>query len=279
MNASTARALFVGLLVAVWFWLTGQARLRIEIWPGIVALGCYFAAGGGVSGLQKTVIGTLSGVVWVLVADAVRVAVGGTSIVAALIAGGMAVGIILVARVPFLGFVAGAFPGGDPGRHLPRRRRVARLPRRAVGRRRRGAPRVGQTVPVRTTGVGMLPTPVSRPYLFSSLPRGASSDAHGDERSTVSHRQVQSGDESDGGGARDLHRPGRRRAGTLSPRGYGSHAGTVRHALPRRRLDRAAGGASCARQSHERVSAVQVRPDRGFARHQDVRGKGLGEDA
>jgi len=111
MNASTARALFVGLLVAVWVWLSGQARLRVEIWPGIVALGCYYAAGGGVSGLQKTVIGTLSGVVWVLIADAVRVAVGGTSIVSALIAGAMAVGIILVARVPFLGFVAGAFAG------------------------------------------------------------------------------------------------------------------------------------------------------------------------
>jgi hypothetical protein len=111
MNASTARALFVGLLVAVWFWLSGQARLRLEIWPGIVALGCYFAAGGGVSGLQKTVIGTLSGVVWVLVADAVRVAVGGTSIVTALIWGAMVAGIILVARVPFLGFVAGALIG------------------------------------------------------------------------------------------------------------------------------------------------------------------------
>lgn len=111
MNASTARALFVGLLIAVWVWLTGQAKLRVDVWPGIVALGCYFAAGGGVSGLQKTVIGTLSGVAWVLVADAVRVAVGGTSIIGALIAGAMATGIILVSRVPFLGFVAGAFAG------------------------------------------------------------------------------------------------------------------------------------------------------------------------
>jgi len=120
MNASTARALFVGLLVAVWVWLTSQARLRIEVWPGIVALGCYFAAGGGVSGLQKTLIGTLSGVVWVLVADAVQVAVGGTSIVAALIAGAMVAGIILVARVPFLGFVAGALIGAGVawGKHV-----------------------------------------------------------------------------------------------------------------------------------------------------------------
>lgn len=111
MNASTARALFVGLLVAVWVWLTAQARLKVEVWPGIVALGCYFAAGGGVSGLQKTLIGTLSGVAWVLVADAVRVAVGGTTIVWALIAGAIVAGIILVSRVPFLGFVAGALAG------------------------------------------------------------------------------------------------------------------------------------------------------------------------
>jgi len=111
MNASTARALLVGLLVALWVWLSGMARLRVEIWPGIVALGCYFAAGGGVSGLQKTLIGTLSGVVWVLLADAVRVAIGGTSIVTALIAGAMACAIILVARLPLLSFIAGAFAG------------------------------------------------------------------------------------------------------------------------------------------------------------------------
>jgi len=111
MNASTARALFVGLLVAVWVWASGMARLRVDIWPGIVALGCYFAAGGGISGLQKTIIGTLSGVVWVLLADAVRVAIGGTSIVTALVYGAMAVGIILVQRVPFLSFVGGAFAG------------------------------------------------------------------------------------------------------------------------------------------------------------------------
>lgn len=111
MNASTARALFVGLLVAVWVWVAGIARLRVDIWPGIVALGCYFAAGGGVSGLQKSIIGTVSGVVWVLLADAVRVAIGGTSVVAALIAGAMALGIMLQGRVPFLSFTAGAFAG------------------------------------------------------------------------------------------------------------------------------------------------------------------------
>jgi hypothetical protein len=111
MNASTARALVLGLLVALWVWLSGVVRLRVEIWVGVVAIGCYFAAGGGVAGLQKTLFGTISGVAWVLLASAVRVAVGGTSIVTALILGAMTVGLVLQARVPFLSFTAGAFAG------------------------------------------------------------------------------------------------------------------------------------------------------------------------
>ena len=118
MNSNTARALFVGLLVAVWVWVSGVARLNLSVWAGVVALGCYFASGGGVSGLQKTLIGTLSGVVWVLIADAVRVAIGGTSIVAALIWGAMACGIMFQARLPFLSFTAGAFAGAGVARLL-----------------------------------------------------------------------------------------------------------------------------------------------------------------
>jgi len=111
MNASTARALFVGLLVAVWVWVSGAARLNLSLWAPLVALGCYFAAGGGVSGLQKTLFGTVSGVAWVLITEAVIVAVGGTKIVAALIWGAMACAIMFTARVPFLSFTAGAFAG------------------------------------------------------------------------------------------------------------------------------------------------------------------------
>ena len=118
MNASTARALLVGLLVAVWVWVSGVARLNVSVWAGVVALGCFFAAGGGVSGLQKTLFGTLSGVVWVLVADAVRVAVGGTSIVAALIWGAMACGIMFQSRFPLLSFTGGAFAGAGVARLL-----------------------------------------------------------------------------------------------------------------------------------------------------------------
>lgn len=118
MNASTARALLVGLLVAVWVYVSSAARLNVSVWAGVVALGCYFASGGGVPGLQKTLLGTLSGVAWVLVADAVRVAVGGTSIVVALIWGAMACGIMFQSRLPFLSFTAGAFAGAGVARLL-----------------------------------------------------------------------------------------------------------------------------------------------------------------
>jgi hypothetical protein len=118
VNANTARALFVGLLVAVWVWVSNTARLNVSVWAGVVALGCFYAAGGGVSGLQKALFGTISGVVWVLVADAVRVAVGGTSIVVALIWGAMACGIMFQARVPFLSFTAGALAGAGVARLL-----------------------------------------------------------------------------------------------------------------------------------------------------------------
>jgi len=111
MNASTARALLVGLLVAVWFWVRQVAGLHLSPWAPLVALGCYFAAGGGVAGLQKTLFGTISGVAWVLVAQAVLIAIGGTRIVAALIWGAMATAIMFQSRVPLLSFTAGAFVG------------------------------------------------------------------------------------------------------------------------------------------------------------------------
>jgi hypothetical protein len=111
MNTMTTRALIVGLLVAVLTWVAGAARLHVSMWAGFVALGCYFAAGGGVTGLQKTVVATLSGVVWVLIAQAVRVAIGGGSIVAALVLGATAAVLALQSRLPLLSFTAGAFAG------------------------------------------------------------------------------------------------------------------------------------------------------------------------
>jgi hypothetical protein len=111
MNTTTVRALMVGLLMALWAWIAGAARLHVSLWPGVVALGCFFAAGAGVSGLQRTVVAAVAGVVWVMIYHAVRVAIGGGDVVAALLLGAMAGLIMLQARVPLLSFTAGAFAG------------------------------------------------------------------------------------------------------------------------------------------------------------------------
>ncbi len=111
MNTMTVRALMVGVLIALWAWVAGVARLNVSMWAGVVALGCLFAAGGGASGLQKTIVATLSGVVWVLIADAVRVAIAGHGVVWAVILGATACALALQSRVPLLSFTAGAFAG------------------------------------------------------------------------------------------------------------------------------------------------------------------------
>ena len=111
MNTMTMRALAVGLLVAVWAWIANAARLHVSMWAGFVALGCYFAAGGGVTGLQRAVVATLSGVVWVLIAQAVRGAIGGGSLVGPIVLGATAAALALQSRVPLLSFTAGAFAG------------------------------------------------------------------------------------------------------------------------------------------------------------------------
>ena len=111
MNTMTVRALMLGLVIALWAWLADVARLHVSLWAGVVALGCFFAAGGSVPGLQKAIVAPLSGVVWVLVAHAVRGAIGGGNVVAAVILGATAAAIVLQSQVRLLSFTAGAFAG------------------------------------------------------------------------------------------------------------------------------------------------------------------------
>jgi len=77
----------------------------------IVALGCSLAAGGGVPGLQKTVAGTISGVVWAILVHGVSRALGNQDLVQALVLGAAAFGMVLQAQLPLLSYTAGAFAG------------------------------------------------------------------------------------------------------------------------------------------------------------------------
>src|SRR2546421_11158977 len=72
MNTMTARALMVGVLIAIWAWLASVARLNVSMWAGVVALGCFYASGGGVAGVQKTIAAAGSGGGWGRLARAGR---------------------------------------------------------------------------------------------------------------------------------------------------------------------------------------------------------------
>jgi len=111
MNAMTARGLSLAAVVAVWTAISEIARVNLSLWPVIVALGCSLAAGGGIPGLQKTAAGTISGVVWALLAHWVSRALGGQDVVQALVLGAAAFGMVLQAQLPLLSYTAGAFAG------------------------------------------------------------------------------------------------------------------------------------------------------------------------
>ena len=111
MNPMTMRGVSLAVVVAVWTAISEMARVNLSLWPVIVALGCSLAAGGGIPGLQRMLAGTISGVVWALVAHAVTRALGGQDLVQALVLGGAAFGMVLQARLPLLSYTAGAFAG------------------------------------------------------------------------------------------------------------------------------------------------------------------------
>jgi len=111
MNTITARGLSLALVVAVWTAISHFGRVPVQLWPVIVGLACFLAAGGGIPGLQKSIASTLSGVVWVLLYVAVSRALGRQPMVDALVLGAALFGIVFQARVPLLSYTPGAIAG------------------------------------------------------------------------------------------------------------------------------------------------------------------------
>jgi hypothetical protein len=111
MNALTTKALSMALVVALWALISHLGKLPLQLWPVIVGLACFVGAGGGVSGLQKSILGTASGVVWAMLYVAVTGALGRSEIVDALVLGAAVFGMVFQARVPLLSYTAGAIAG------------------------------------------------------------------------------------------------------------------------------------------------------------------------
>lgn len=110
MDALVALALSIGVLIAGWTYVAlGPGAL--PVWAGIVAWGCFFAAGGKTDGLMKTLASNLSGVFWAFLALTAWNQFGGGLPVLSVLVGVAAIAMVLQAKVPALGFIPGAFIG------------------------------------------------------------------------------------------------------------------------------------------------------------------------
>jgi hypothetical protein len=110
MDALVALALSIGILIAGWTYLAlGVAAL--PVWAGIVAWGCFFAAGGKTAGLTKTLASNLSGVLWAFLALYLWNRFGGGVPMLSLLVGIAAFIMVIQAKIPALSFIPGAFLG------------------------------------------------------------------------------------------------------------------------------------------------------------------------
>jgi uncharacterized protein DUF1097 len=110
MDVLVALSISIGVLIALWTYVAlGVAGL--PVWAGIVAWGCFFAAGGKTTGLSKTIAANLSGVVWAFLALYAAKTLGGTVPVLSLCVGVAALLMVLQAKIPALSFIPGAFLG------------------------------------------------------------------------------------------------------------------------------------------------------------------------
>jgi hypothetical protein len=110
MDALVALALSIGILIAGWTYVAlGPGAL--PVWAGIVAWGCFFAAGGKTEGLLKTLASNISGVFWAFLALTAWNQFGGGLPVLSVLVGVAAVFMVLQAKVPTLAFIPGAFLG------------------------------------------------------------------------------------------------------------------------------------------------------------------------
>jgi hypothetical protein len=83
----------------------------LPVWAGIVAWGCFFAAGGKTAGLTKTIAANLSGVLWAFLALYLWNQFGGGVPLLSLLVGIAAFIMVLQAKIPALSFIPGAFLG------------------------------------------------------------------------------------------------------------------------------------------------------------------------
>ena len=110
MDVLVALGISIGILIAGWTYVAlGPGAL--PVWAGIVAWGCFFAAGGKTTGLTKTIASNLSGVFWAFVALYLNASLHGGTGTLSLLVGVIAFLMVVQAKIPALSFIPGAFLG------------------------------------------------------------------------------------------------------------------------------------------------------------------------
>ena len=110
MDMLLALGISIGVLIAGWTYVAlGPGAL--PVWAGIVAWGCFFAAGGKTTGLTKTIASNLSGVLWAFIALQAATRLGGGTAVLSAAVGVAALIMVMQSKIPVLSFIPGAFLG------------------------------------------------------------------------------------------------------------------------------------------------------------------------
>ena len=110
MDMLVALGLSIGVLIAIWTYLAVSV-LSLPVWVGILAWGCFFAAGGKTAGLMKTIAANISGVFWAYIAVMVTTSLGGSVPALSAMVGVVAFAMVLQAKISPLSFIPGAFIG------------------------------------------------------------------------------------------------------------------------------------------------------------------------
>ncbi|MBA2565394.1 MAG: DUF1097 domain-containing protein [Gemmatimonadetes bacterium] len=111
MSLYTALGIAIGILIAVWTYLSLGTDVGLIVWAGIVAWGAFYAAGGGTEGFMKTVATNLSGILWGFLVLLIAGMIGGGVAIVALLVGVAAFMMCVQANLPLLSFIPGAFLG------------------------------------------------------------------------------------------------------------------------------------------------------------------------
>lgn len=111
MSALTTKALSLAVISVVWALISHFGKLPLQLWPVLVGLAAFVGAGTGTSALQKSVVGTISGVVWAMIYVAIAGALGRSEVVDALVLGAAIFGVVYQARFPILSYTVGALLG------------------------------------------------------------------------------------------------------------------------------------------------------------------------